>query len=246
MISMPGERAGLDGRSESLSIAVAQPECVALDPTANAATHADVVHRSGARVVVFPEMSMTGYELHAPAVGRHSALWGPLVQACAATGSVALVGAPIAEAGHEYIATLAVSGRGVEVAYRKTWPGAEESVRFSPGPGPVVLQVDGWRIGLGICRDTGIAEHTTTTAALGMDVFAAGLADVPADLPMQRQRAERIARAANVPVAFASFAGATGRGYEQTAGGSAIYDRDGEVLNGCGPAAGAVARATIS
>ena len=246
MISRSDERTGLGDRATSLCIAVAQPACVALDPTANAVTHAEVVHRSGARVVVFPEMSMTGYELHAPAVDRDSALWDPLVQACAATGSVALVGAPIAEAGHEYIATLAVSGQGVEVAYRKAWPGAEEAVRFSPGPGPAVLRVDGWRIGLGICRDTGVAEHATATAALGMDVFAAGLADVPADLPVQRRRAERIARTADVPVAFASFAGATGRGYEQTAGGSAVYARDGHVLDGCGPDAGAVARATIS
>ena len=245
--SAGGEAGGRDVRRRELSIAVAQPVCAALDPVANARAHAEVVRRAASRVVVFPEMSLTGYELQAPAVGLGDELWRPLVQACAQNGSLALVGAPVADGtGAEFIATLAVSGDGVQVAYRKAWPGGEEPARFSPGPGPVVLQVDGWRIGLGICRDTGVADHTRATAALGVDVFAAGLADVPRDLPVQRERAERIARTCRAHVAFASFAGPTGRGYERTAGGSAVYSPAGDVLAGCGPEAGAVASTVIT
>ena len=230
-----------------LSIAVAQPVCVALDPVANARTHADLVRRAASRVVVFPEMSLTGYELHAPAVDLDDELWRPLVRACAQSGSLALVGAPVADGtGAEFITTVAVSGEGVHVAYRKAWPGGEEPARFSSGPGPAVAQVDGWRIGLGICRDTGVPEHVEATAALGVDVFAAGLADVPQDLPVQRGRAERIARTCRAHVAFASFAGPTGRGYERTAGGSAVYSPAGEVLAGCGSETGAIASTVIS
>ena len=233
-----------------LSIAVAQPECVALDPVANARAHADLVRRAASRVVIFPEMSLTGYELQAPVVDLGDDLWRPLVQACAQTGAVALVGAPVADGlGAEFIATVAVragiGGEGVRVVYRKAWPGGEESARFSPGPGPVVVQVDGWRIGLGICRDTGVAEHVEATAALGVDVFAAGLADVPEGLVVQRERAERIARACGAYVAFASFAGPTGRGYERTAGGSAVYSPAGRVLAGCGSGAGEFAGIVI-
>lgn len=232
---------------EELSIAVAQPACAALDPVANALTHAKFVRRATSRVVVFPELSLTGYELQAAAVDVTDRLWQPLVQACAETGSLALVGAPIADGkGREFIATVAVNGDGGEVVYLKAWLGGNEPERFSPGPGPVMVQVDGWRIGLGICRDTGIAEHIDATAALGVDVFAAGLADVPEDLPVQRKRAARIARICRAHVAFASFAGPTGRGYEQTAGGSAIYSPEGHTLDGCGADMDAIARTVIS
>jgi predicted amidohydrolase len=227
-------------------MAVAQPLCGAMDPVANALVHADVVRRAAARVVVLPEMSLTGYELHAPAVGLSDGLWDPLVGACAEVGCLALVGAPVSIEGEgEFIAIVAVSAAGPEIAYRKVWLGDQEAVRFSAGPGPAVVQVDGWRIGLGICRDISVAEHLSDTAALGMDVFAAGLADVPQDLVVQRRRARHIARTCQVHVAFASFAGPTGRGYEQTAGGSAVYSPLGRILKGCGAQVGAIAGVSI-
>ncbi len=48
-----------------LIIAVAQPPCLPCDVAANAATHAATVREAGARVVVFPELSLTGYEFDA-------------------------------------------------------------------------------------------------------------------------------------------------------------------------------------
>ncbi|MCM0676825.1 carbon-nitrogen hydrolase family protein, partial [Micromonospora phytophila] len=103
-----------------LSIAVAQPPCVAYDAAANAARHADAVRAAAARVVVFPELSLTGYELDAPAVDVDDPRLAALVAACAATGTLALAGAPVAG---EHIATLAVDGGGARVAYRKMWLG---------------------------------------------------------------------------------------------------------------------------
>jgi len=32
-------------------------------------------------------------------------------------------------------------------------------------------EVDGWRIGVGICRDTGIGDHVERMAALDIDVW---------------------------------------------------------------------------
>ncbi|RQX35997.1 carbon-nitrogen hydrolase family protein, partial [Micromonospora chalcea] len=48
-----------------LRIAVAQPLTRSGDVAGNAARHADAVRAAAARVVVFPEMSLTGYELDA-------------------------------------------------------------------------------------------------------------------------------------------------------------------------------------
>ena len=77
-----------------LTLAVAQPLCVPYDVGVNAVTHAATVRSAGTRVVVFPELSLTGYELDAPAITAEDPRLAPIVAACAETGSLALVGAP--------------------------------------------------------------------------------------------------------------------------------------------------------
>ena len=195
---------------------MAQPALGSLDVAANARVHADTVRSAGARVVVFPELSLTGYELDAPAIPAADPRLRPIVEACAETGSVALVGAPVTGDGDEdFIALLAIDGSGVSVAYRKVWLGAEEADRFTPGPGPAVLEVDGWRLGLAICRDTGIAQHASDTAALGIDAYLAGTVKAADEATLQHERGRRIAAEHGVWVAIASFAGATGGGYDR-------------------------------
>jgi predicted amidohydrolase len=229
-----------------LTIAVVQPECTALAVSRNAEVHADAVRSARSRVVVFPELSLTGYELTADAVEPDSASLAPVVAACAATGSLALVGAPVEDdKGGMSIAMLAVDANGVRVAYRKTWLGGAEPSRFTAGDGPTVLEVDGWRLGLGICKDTGAAQHTAGTAALGVDVYVAGLAHLPEELPEQEARAVVIARTCRAFVAFASFAGPTGDVFTETAGSSAIWSPDGLAVARAGPAVGSTARATL-
>ncbi|MFC3687966.1 carbon-nitrogen hydrolase family protein [Aquipuribacter hungaricus] len=229
-----------------LTVAAVQPACTALDLARNAQAHARAVRDAAARVVVFPELSLTGYELAADPVALDDAALAPLVAACAETGSSALVGAPVAHGhGGRAIAMLAVDGDGVRVAYRKTWLGGDEESVFTAGDGPTVLEVDGWRLGLGICKDTGAAQHTAATAALGVDAYVAGLVHRPEDLAEQEARAVVIARACRAAVVFASFAGPTGGGFTETAGSSAVWSPDGVAVARAGREVGGRARATL-
>lgn len=230
---------------EPLSIAVAQPLCVSRDVAANAGTHAATVRAAGARVVVFPEMSLTGYELDEAAITAEDPRLVPIVDACAEAGSVALVGAPVhGEAGRSHIAMLAVDGSGVTVAYHKMWLGTAESDRFTPGSKPAVLEVDGWRLGLAICKDTGHPEHASDTAALGIDGYVAGILEPEERAAVKDERARRVATDHRVWVAVASFAGSTGGGYTHAAGRSGIWSSDGAVIVQAGPEVGAIVRAT--
>jgi predicted amidohydrolase len=96
-------------------------------------------------------MSLTGYELDAPAIDADDPRLAPIVEACAETGSMALFGAPVhGEAGRSHIAIFAVDGTGARIAYRKMWLSATEAARFSPGATPAAIDVDGWRLGLAI------------------------------------------------------------------------------------------------
>lgn len=230
-----------------LAVAVAQPPTVSLDVAANARSHAATVEGAGARVVVFPELSLTGYELDAPTITPEDARLGPLVAACAAAGSVALVGAPVqGEAGRVHIAMLAVDGTGARVVYHKLWLGTAEAGRFTPGDKPAALAVDGWRLGLAICKDTGVAQHAADTAALGIHAYVAGVAEHAHDAAVLTERARRVARDHQVWVALASFAGPTGSGYTHTAGRSGIWAPGGALVTQAGPDPGEIAHATLS
>jgi predicted amidohydrolase len=214
---------------------------------ANAVAHAATVRSAGARVVVFPELSLTGYELDAPAITAEDLRLGPIVEACAEAGSVALVGAPVrGQAGRSHIAMLAIDGAGATVAYKKMWLGTAESERFTPGGRPAVLDVDGWRLGLAICKDTGVPQHAFDTAALGIDAYVAGAVKSVEETALQDERARRVATDHQVWVAVASFAGSTGGGYAQAAGRSSIWTSDGLAIAQAGPEIGAVVQATLT
>ncbi len=195
---------------------------------------------------MFPELSLTGYELEARPVAPDDPALIPIADACAATGSLALAGAPVAdEQGRLFIAMLRIDANGAQVAYHKTWLGGREPARFTPGSGPAVLEIDGWRLGLAICKDTGAAQHTTATAALGVDAYLAGLAHHPQELPEQEARAIVVARTCRAYVVFASFAGPTGDDFVETAGCSAIWSPRGFAIARAGPDVGGSACATL-
>ena len=231
---------------EPLPMAVAQPLCVPYDVATNAATHAAAVRSAAARVVVFPELSLTGYELDASVVPVDDPRLAPIVEACAAIRTLALVGAPVeGEAGRSHIAMLAVDGTVATVAYRKIYPGTAEAERFCPGTEPAVLEVDGWRLGLAICKDTGVPEHAATTAALGIDAYVAGTVKHAHEATLQDERARRVATTHRVWVAVASFAGSTGGGFDHAAGRSSIWAPGGAVVARACDEARVIACATL-
>jgi predicted amidohydrolase len=233
------------GVKEPIRVAVAQPLVLSHDVATNARQHAAAIRGAGARVIVFPELSLTGYELDAPAVDVEDARLHPIIEACSATGSIALVGAPVAGQGARYIAMLAVEDMAARIVYRKMWLGGDEPARFSPGSAPAVLEVDGWRFGLAICKDTRIAQHAADTAALGMDAYLGGITEAADQTNAPDERARRVAAAHHVWVAIASFTGATGGGFDATAGHSGIWSPTGEAVTQAGYEVGATVSATF-
>lgn len=227
-------------------MAVAQPRIESGSLLENAQRHAEALASSSARLTIFPELSLTGYDLDVEPVALDDPALRVITDACADLGGVALVGAPIAEGDRLSIATLRIDGQGVRVAYRKTWLHGDEFIRFTPGAGPTTTDVDGWTVGLAICKDTGASQHTAQMARLGVDLYAAGVVDVPDDVIECQARAFVISRALAAPVAIASFAGATGGGFERTAGHSVIVAADGRILAEADACAGSVVQVDLA
>lgn len=229
-----------------LTIAVAQPLSMLHDVQANAEHHASAIRAASARVVVFPELSLTGYSMDAPAVGPDDPHLAPIVAACSVRNCIAIVGAPtIDDDDHRRISMLRVDRTGVSLGYDKMNLGDEESAHYVAGTAPAAFDVDGWRLGLAICKDTGVPAHTDATAALEIDVLLAGVCEAETDRDVQPQRAARISGDHQIPVAIASFAGPTGGGFDDTAGRSAIWQPDGSIAAALGAEPGQVAVVTL-
>ena len=105
----------------SLEVAEAQPVCRPGRVDPNAAAHAEAVRASWAPLVVFPELSQTGYVLDADEVDVTSGALDPGVDACATTGATAFVGAPVRVDGGRRIAVVAMT------LWAPPWPGARST-----------------------------------------------------------------------------------------------------------------------
>ena len=213
----------------TLTVAVAQTEILVGDVVGNATGQAEVVRAAGARLVVLPELSLTGYDVEAASLDLADPALDVLVRACREVGSVALVGAPISEDGGDFIATLRVDQDGVPVAARKVWVHGAEHDRFRGGPEAAVIDVDGWTVGLAICFDTNVQRHTAQLARRGVDLYVAGVLDGPGQEDERVARTFLTARALRAPVAISHYRGATPL-FPTTVGTSMMADANREIL----------------
>lgn len=228
-----------------LTVALAQPRLVAGDVKANAAAHVEAIRAAGARLVVFPEMSMTSYVFSAPSVALDDPVWEPIVEACAETESVALVGAPVAAPdGRASIATVAVNAAGPATVYRKINLHGDEHDHFACGEHPAVFPIDGWRLGLAICRDTSVDAHVADTAALGIDAYVGATLDLPSRATARDERMAKLAAAYGIWVAGSCFAGVAGD-FGEGAGGSAVWDAHGSLVAQADDRSGRIVTTTL-
>jgi predicted amidohydrolase len=133
----------------------------------------------GARLLICPEMFLTGYNIGSKAVRRlaepadgPSAMWAAGIAREA--GLALLYGYPEAgEDGKIYNAALLVDRDGRRLAnYRKTHLfGPDERDAFAPGDGPAaVAELDGIKLGILICYDVEFPENVRLLALAGADL----------------------------------------------------------------------------
>ncbi|SDL83357.1 Predicted amidohydrolase [Glycomyces sambucus] len=234
----------MDAPRPPLSIALAQPDLRPGDVAGNAAAHAAAIRAADARVVVFPELSLSSYAMAAPTVDLTDPALAEITAACADTGSIALAGAPLLEDGREHIATVRFDADGPVPVYRKMFPGGDEPERFAAGPGPAVLEVDGWRLGLAVCRDCKLDAHIEATAALGIDAYVGGNLHDPEGAAVRDARMPKLAAEYGVWVALSCFAG-PGSDYPVASGGSAVWAPDGSLVAQADDEPGRIVRAEL-
>lgn len=203
--------------------------------------------QQGARLAVFPELSLTGYDLAltaADAVTPDDSRLRMLQQVADAHGISIIAGAPVASANGLHIGALCfVPHRRVTVhTKRHLHPGEEQT--FVPGSGGEPLSLGDRIVGLAICADITHADHAAEAARRGADIYAASCFITPSGYACDTGLLAGHAREHRMTVLMANFG--SGNGTWPSAGQSAIWSDTG-ILLACGPAEGeAVLVATIS
>jgi predicted amidohydrolase len=159
-------------------IAAAQVASVAGDIDANMEIHAAAIAtaaRNGVSVLVFPELSLTGYELDL-AAGLAIAPTDPKLSSLtdlARRHDIAVaVGAPLRNGRQKPKIGAIVATAQCVLAYEKMHLSGSELAFFSSGGQPLVLESRGHRVGVAICADSSHATHPQTYAELGAGIYA--------------------------------------------------------------------------
>ena len=152
-----------------MKIAAAQISCEPGDRVANLRKvrgFAERAKRSGAEMIVFPEMTDTGYSM--PAIQKHAATWDqgavPILQQLAKELSLAIAcGVSEREGKNIYNTQVVVDSRGDVVGkYRKTHlvtaAPLDERPVFTAGDRFVSCKIDSFIAGLAICYDLRFPE----------------------------------------------------------------------------------------
>ncbi len=177
-----------------------------------------------ADVLVFPEMSLTGYLLGAQRIAALAEpVDGPLLQAVAAIarrcGIAIAVGWPLSTATQPHNAVAFIGADGTLLnTYAKTHVfGDADRAQFSAGPAlPAVFAYRGWRLGLLICFDVEFPEPVRHLALSGADAVLVPTAnmveydEVPTLLVPARACENRV---------YVAYANACGREGNTTYGG---------------------------
>ena len=170
------------GGRRSIRVGAAQFDAVAGDIAANITAHERLIDDAGGRgvdVLVFPELSVTGYA--SPLADDGSAHYvidpggahlGPIEDACRRNRVVAIVGASVNTAAGLGLAAIVVDRRGrVCATYVKQHLDGHEKDWFVPGTTGCLIEFDGWRLALGICYDASFPEHGRGLALEGADAY---------------------------------------------------------------------------
>ncbi|MBS1826684.1 MAG: carbon-nitrogen hydrolase family protein [Acidobacteria bacterium] len=218
--------------ANAIIIAAAQSSAKPGDIAANLATHlrfAEAAAAHSVQLLVFPELSLTGYELSlAPShtIDPRSPQLHPLRHQAVRTRVTIVAGAPLAAPNNQlHIGAIAFLPDGSLSTYAKIHVHSSEQHVFSPGPGGPDLHIDGTPVALAICADASHPQHAANAAARRARIYATGaMIDIPA-YPRKSALLESYARDHGMAVLLANYSGDTGG--MQSAGNSAIWSETG-------------------
>lgn len=234
----PGQTETAPG--QRLKVTMAQVDSLVGDIPGNAerirAAAEKAANEQGADIVVFPELSLTGYPpedlLLRPSLdGRVQEALDLLADARLSAAIV--VGAPVRQDGLLYNAAVLVDEGEVRATYLKqqlpNYQVFDEKRYFAAGTEPCVVPVKGVPVGLTVCEDIWVDGPIEQSAAAGAKLIL-NINASPYDMDKQARRKaliERRAQESSVSIVYVNLVG--GQDELVFDGGSMVFDPSGEL-----------------
>jgi predicted amidohydrolase len=220
----------------ALTLAAAQSVSIAGDVPANIERHLALMHAAadhGVQVLVFPELSLTGYEPSLAAelaIVPEDAVLAPLREMARELGLTTVVGMPIrlAPGAGVLIAALVLGADGSLAVHTKQHLHPGEELAFVAGQGGAALDTGDDRIALAVCADFSHGSHPRQAAEAGATVYAASVLISEGGYATDSALLRGYAAEHGLLVLMANHGGPSG-GYV-CAGRSAIWATDGRLL----------------
>lgn len=219
-----------------LRIAAAQSHSVPGDIPANVARHCsftDAAANAGVQLLVFPELSLCGYDL--PGLAGNALLpddacLAPLVERAVLHKMTIVAGAPLRNPhGLPFIGAIAFHPDGRHSTYRKHFLYDGEEKFAAPGTAiSQIIDVRGVPVALAICFDTANQQHPHAAVMAGATLYVAGAVTTPEVYTAKLNQLSGYASLFSIGILLANHAFETG-GY-QSAGRSAIWLSGGQLL----------------
>lgn len=230
-MDMPSENAG------NVVVALAQLPVIRGAVADNLTTHLRYVERAaqdGADVIVFPELSLIGYEpdlLEALAMASDAEVFKTLSAAAVENNMAVIAGCPlINDGGKPRIGAVICFPDGARTFYAKQHLHDGEEAYCSPDDEACLFTVNGVRIALAICADFAHTIHSDAVAAQKAAVYLASVLISDGGYEADAQCLAGIARRHGMPVLFSNHISDTG-GW-QTCGRSGGWNARGARLVG--------------
>ncbi|MFJ4157856.1 carbon-nitrogen hydrolase family protein [Pseudomonas sp. NPDC089752] len=185
----------------------------------------------GAELVVFPELSLTGYE---PALARQLALPAnsprlePLQALCDRLNICVALGLPMRCADGVQIGMPILRPGQPPLAYAKQRLHGDELAYFVAGEQPLVFASGHLQVAPAICYESMFIEHAQQAHALGAQLYLVSVAKTAKGIREGNEHYPEVARTLGIPVLMANCVGPADTFVG--AGGSAAWDGQGTLL----------------
>lgn len=233
------------------ALGAAQTTPVAGDVSTNTTEHlrlAELAREAGARVLVFPELSLTGYEMTLMrdlAFTLDDKRFNPLATSAHKLGMTLLVGAPLRIDGNLHITSVVLTATGERKVYTKQYLGAfptsasvdgvvppAETTAFSAGNLNPQLEISGQSAAIAVCADANRPAHAAKAASKGATLYLVSSFVIPSEFEEATTNLAAHAKNHGMTVVFANYGAASGG--LQSAGQSSIWLGDGRLAGRLG------------
>jgi len=218
-----------------MKISIAQTKPIKGNIEENLKNHLKFIEKAtenDADIIVFPELSLTGYEpdmARKLATNKDDKRFDIFQEISDSKKTTISVGIPMIDNENVFITMLIFRPDAEVIEYSKQYLYETEADFFTAGNNPVVLPFDEKNIvAPAICYETSIEEHAQNAHDKNANIYIASVLNSVNGIEKDLNRISNIAKKYNMTAFMANYVGQSG-GYE-CAGKSTIWNNKGEII----------------